>query len=395
MKKTIEDVNPNGRRVLVRVDFNVPLNDAGQITDETRIAAAVPTIRYLVGRGARVILVSHLGRPTGVDEKLRMDPVAKALQQHLGQPVKKVDDCIGPKVEQAVQELRPGEVLLLENVRFHPEEENNDPEFAQALAKLADIYVDDAFGTAHRAHASTAGVVDYVRPAVAGLLLHKEIEVLGKALDNPDRPFLAILGGAKVEDKLPVIEHLIAKVDVLLLGGGMAYTFLKAKGCEIGRSLLDEKHLHMVGALMAKMDQAGIEWQLPTDIVVAPEISDDAPREVVAADAIPADWMGLDIGPQTSDSFAAAIARAATVVWNGPMGVFERAAFAEGTRAVAQAMAESKATTIVGGGDTAAAVEQMGFADAMTHISTGGGASLEFLEGKELPGVAVLDDKQE
>ncbi len=393
MKKTIEDINPSGKRVLVRVDFNVPLNEQGQITDETRIAASVPTIRYLLGRGARVILVSHLGRPKGVDDKLRMNPVAKALQQHLGQPVKKVDDCIGPKVEGAVQELRPGAVLLLENVRFHAEEEDNDAQFAQALAKLGDIYVNDAFGTAHRAHASTAGVTDYLRPAVAGLLLSKEIEVLGKALQNPDRPFAAILGGAKVEDKIPVIENLITKVDVLLLGGGMAYTFLKAKGCEIGRSLLDEKHLDMARRLMAKADQAGIEWQLPSDVVVATQIADDAPRKVVAAGAIPADWMGLDIGPETCASFAAAIRRAATVVWNGPMGVFERAAFAEGTRAVAQAMAESKVTTIVGGGDTAAAVEQMGFAQAMTHISTGGGACLEFLEGKVLPGVAVLDDK--
>jgi len=393
MKKTIEDVNPNGKRVLVRVDFNVPLNEQGQITDETRIVASLPTIRYLIGRGARVILVSHLGRPKGVDEKLRMDVVAKALQQHLGQPVKKVDDCIGPKVEQAAAELRPGEVLLLENVRFHPEEEKNDPEFARALAKLADIYVNDAFGTAHRAHASTAGIVDYVHPAVAGLLLSREIEVMGKALNSPDRPFVAILGGAKVEDKIPVIENLIGKIDVLLLGGGMAYTFFKAKGWEIGRSLLDEKHVDMARQLMENAHRAGIHWELPTDIVIATEISDTAERKVVPANAIPPDWMGLDIGPQTTESYAKAIASAATVIWNGPMGVFEREAFAEGTRAIARAMAESKATTIVGGGDTAAAVEQMGFPDDMTHISTGGGASLEFLEGKVLPGVAVLDDK--
>jgi phosphoglycerate kinase len=393
MKKTIEDINPNGKRVLVRVDFNVPLNEQGQITDETRIIASLPTIRYLIGRGARVILVSHLGRPKGVDEKLRMDVVAKALQQHLGQPVKKVDDCIGPKVEQAAAELRPGEVLLLENVRFHPEEEKNDPEFAKALAQLADIYVNDAFGTAHRAHASTAGIVDYVHPAVAGFLLSREVEVMGKALDNPDRPFVAILGGAKVEDKIPVIENLIGKVDALLLGGGMAYTFFKAKGWEIGRSLLDEKHIDMARQLMERADRAGIRWELPSDVVIATEISDTTERKVVAANAIPPDWIGLDIGPETSSSFAGAIAKAATVVWNGPMGVFEREAFAEGTRAVARAMAESKAATIVGGGDTAAAVEQMGFADRMTHISTGGGASLEFLEGKVLPGVAVLDDK--
>jgi len=393
MKKTVEDINPNGKRVLVRVDFNVPQDEQGQITDETRIVASLPTIRYLIGRGARVILVSHLGRPKGVDEKLRMDVVAKALQQHLGQPVKKVDDCIGPKVEQAVDALRPGEVLLLENVRFHPEEEKNDPEFAKALAKLADIYVNDAFGTAHRAHASTAGIADYVRPAVAGFLLSREIEVMGKALNNPDRPFAAILGGAKVEDKIPVIENLITKVNALLIGGGMAYTFFKAKGYEIGRSILDAKHVDLARELMTQAEQAGIRWELPTDIVVAAENSDTAERKVVPADAIPADWMGLDIGPATREAYAKVIAKANTVVWNGPMGVFEKAAFAEGTRAVARAMAESKATTIVGGGDTAAAVEQMGFAEGMTHISTGGGASLEFLEGKVLPGVAVLDDK--
>ncbi|HUT73392.1 MAG TPA: phosphoglycerate kinase [Armatimonadota bacterium] len=395
MKKTVEDINPNGKRVLVRVDFNVPLDATGQITDETRITAAVPTIRYLVGRGAEVILVSHLGRPKGVDEKLRLDPVAQALQRHLGQPVRKVDDCIGPKAEQAVADLRPGEVLLLENVRFHPEEEHNDPEFAQALARLADIYVNDAFGTAHRAHASTTGVADYLHPAVAGLLLSKEIEVMGKALDAPERPFLAILGGAKVEDKIPVIENLISRVDVLLLGGGMAYTFLKAQGYEIGRSLLDDKHPDLVREVMTKADQAGVQWELPTDVVAAPEISDDAPCQIVPADAIPAELMGLDLGPDTRVSFARAIAKAATVVWNGPMGVFEHAPFAAGTRAIAQAMAESSATTIVGGGDTAAAVEQMGFADRMTHISTGGGAALEFLEGKELPGVAALDDKDD
>ena len=392
-KRTIRDIDLRRRRVLVRVDFNVPQDEQGQITDETRIVASLPTIRYLIGRGARVILVSHLGRPKGVDEKLRMDVVAKALQQHLGQPVKKVDDCIGPKVEQAVDALRPGEVLLLENVRFHPEEEKNDPEFAKALAKLADIYVNDAFGTAHRAHASTAGIADYVHPAVAGFLMSREIEVMGKALNNPDRPFAAILGGAKVEDKIPVIANLITKVNALLVGGGMAYTFFKAKGYEIGRSILDAKHVDLARELMTQAEQAGIRWELPTDIVVAAENSDNAERKVVPADAIPADWMGLDIGPATREAYAKVIAKASTVVWNGPMGVFEKAAFAEGTRAVARAMAESKATTIVGGGDTAAAVEQMGFAEGMTHISTGGGASLEFLEGKVLPGVAVLDDK--
>jgi 3-phosphoglycerate kinase len=393
VKKTIEDINPNGKRVLVRVDFNVPLNEQCQITDETRIVASLPTIRYLIGRGARVILVSHLGRPKGVDGKLRMNVVAQALQQQLGQPVRKIDDCIGPKAEQAAAELKPGEVLLLENVRFHPEEEKNDPEFAQALARLADIYVNDAFGTAHRAHASTAGIVAYLHPAVAGFLLSKEVSVMGKALTKPDRPFLAILGGAKVEDKMAVIDNLITRVDILLLGGGMAYTFFKAKGYDIGRSLLDGKHVDMARELMAKADQAGIRWELPTDTVVATAISDDAERKVVAVDAIPADWMGLDIGPETRITYAKAISEAATVVWNGPMGVFEKESFAAGTRAIAQAMAESKATTIVGGGDTAAAVEQMGFADKMTHISTGGGASLEFLEGKELPGVAVLDEK--
>ena len=391
-KKTVRDIDAQGKRVLVRVDFNVPQDETGAITDDTRIRAALPTIQYLIDHGAKAILVSHLGRPKGVDEKLRMNPVAKRLSELLRKPVKKLDDCIGPDVEAAVNQMSPGDVVLLENVRFYKEEEANDPDFAKKLASLADIYVNDAFGTAHRAHASTEGVAHDL-PAVAGFLMEKEIEYLGKALTNPDRPFVSILGGAKVKDKIPVIENLIEKVDVLLIGGGMAYTFLKAKGLEVGKSLLDETSIDLCKELMSKAAAKGIKFELPDDVLVADRLDPAADCKVVPVNAIPADWMGLDIGPKTIENFRAYILSAGTVVWNGPMGVFEMAPFAEGTRATAQAMADSKAATIVGGGDSAAAVEQMGFADKMSHVSTGGGASLEFLEGKALPGVVALNDK--
>ena len=391
-KLTIRDLDAAGKRVFVRVDFNVPLED-GKITDDSRIVAALPTIRSLLGQGAVVILASHLGRPDGkVQDSMRLRPVAERLSQLLKMPVPVTGDALGVGTEDAIKRLKPGECILLENLRFHAEEEKNDPAFAKALAAYADVYVNDAFGTAHRAHASTEGIA-HILPAYAGLLMEKEIEFLGKLMENPERPFAAIIGGAKVSGKIKVLRNLVDKVDILVIGGGMAYTFFKAKGYEIGRSILDAKHVDLARELMTQAEQAGIRWELPTDIVVAAENSDNAERKVVPADAIPADWMGLDIGPATREAYAKVIAKASTVVWNGPMGVFEKAAFAEGTRAVARAMAESKATTIVGGGDTAAAVEQMGFTEGMTHISTGGGASLEFLEGKVLPGVAVLDGK--
>ncbi|MFA6666576.1 MAG: phosphoglycerate kinase, partial [Armatimonadota bacterium] len=381
------------KRVLVRVDFNVPQDEDGNITDDRRIKAALPTIQYLIGQGAKVILVSHLGRPKGkFNEKFRMNPVADRLVELLGKPIKKLDDVIDPAVDSAVNAMQTGDVILLENVRFYKEEEENDPEFAKKLASLADVYVNDAFGTAHRAHASTEGVAHYL-PAVAGFLMQKEIEYLGRALSNPNRPFVAILGGAKVKDKIPVIENLLEKVDTLLVGGGMAYTFLKAKGYEIGQSLLDAESVDLCKELLTKAQQKGVRFELPVDIVTATQLSAYASTEVMDADKIPADRMGADIGPKTREKFRNFILSAGTVVWNGPMGVFELAPFAGGTKAIAQAMADSKAVTIVGGGDSAAAVEQVGFADKMSHVSTGGGASLEFLEGKALPGVVALLDK--
>ena len=396
-KKTIEDIDVRGKRVLVRVDFNVPQDETGKITDDRRIRAALPTIQYLINQGAKVILVSHLGRPKGKPEdreKFTLKPVAERLSELLGKPVPLAPDCVGPEVEKMVQAMKDGDVLLLENVRFHPEEEKNDPEFAKQLASLAEVYVNDAFGTAHRAHASTEGVTKYL-PGVAGYLMQKEIEYLGGALANPKRPFIAVLGGAKVKDKIPVIENLVSKVDKLIIGGGMAYTFLKAQGKEIGQSLLDADSLDFCREMLAK---AGDKILLPVDVVVADgnpfEKGPDAVQtKVVSVDAIPADWQGVDIGPETQKLFAEAVKGAGTVVWNGPMGIFEFEKFAVGTRAMAQALADSGAVTIVGGGDSAAAVEQLGFADKMTHISTGGGASLEFLEGKVLPGVAALQDK--
>lgn len=391
-KQTIRDVEVTGRRVLVRVDFNVPLDD-GRITDDRRIREALPTITELRRRGARVILASHFGRPEGkVVEDLRLDPVAQRLSELLGVPVAKLADCVGPDVQRAVAQMHNGDVVLLENLRFHPEEEANDPAFARALASLADLYVNDAFGTAHRAHASTVGVTRFL-PAVAGLLMEKELIYLSRALEDPRRPFVAILGGKKVSDKIGVIRNLLTKADALLIGGAMSYTFLRATGLSVGKSLTEDDKLDLARSLLEDAAKRRVTFRLPDDVVVADRFAEDATARVVSAKAIPAGWMGMDIGPQTSAAYAAVIAGAGTVMWNGPMGVFEFRPFSAGTRAVAEAMAKSKAVTIVGGGDSAAAVQQMGLADRMTHISTGGGASLEFLEGKELPGVAALLDR--
>jgi phosphoglycerate kinase len=392
-KKSIQDVEVQGKKVLVRVDFNVPVDENRQVTDDTRIRAAIPTIKYLQDKGAKVILISHFGRPKGqVNEKYRLDPVVGRLSQLLGQTVTKTADCIGPIVQQAVNKLQAGDVLLLENVRFHPGEEKNDQELARELASLADIYVNDAFGTAHRAHASTAGVTKLL-PAVAGFLMQKEIEIMGKALKEPERPFAAIIGGAKVSDKIGVIENLLNKVNSLIIGGGMANTFLKAQGYEIGKSLIEAEKVELAGTLIKQAKQRGVELLLPTDVVIAEAFSADAAHKVVDVQAIPAEWMALDIGPQTAAKYAKTVKSAKTVVWNGPMGVFEMESFAKGTEAVAKALAESGAITIVGGGDSVAAIEKIGVADKITHISTGGGASLEFLEGKALPGVEALADK--
>lgn len=390
-KKTVKDVDFQGKRVLVRVDFNVPLKD-GVITDDTRIKAALPTINYLIEQGGKVILMSHLGRPKGqVKEEFRLNPVADRLSELLGKEVIKVNDCIGEEPQKAIAKMQPGDVLLLENVRFYAEETKNDPQFAKQLAELADVYVNDAFGTAHRAHASTAGVAQYL-PAVAGFLMEKELEMLGKALENPQRPFVAVIGGAKVSDKIGVIDNLLDKVNTLIIGGGMANTFLKAQGYNVGKSLLEEDKVDLAKELLEKAKNAGIDLLLPVDAVVAssPESTES---QTVSVEQVPADQMILDIGPQTAEKFAAVLKHAATVVWNGPMGVFEVDAFAKGTEFVARALAESNAISIVGGGDSAAAVKKTGVADKISHISTGGGASLEFLEGKELPGVKVLQDK--
>lgn len=392
-KKTIEDIDVKGKRVLVRVDFNVPLDKEQNITDDTRIRAALPTIKYLLDHQAKVILMSHLGRPKGeFDPKYSLAPVAVRLGELLNTKVTMAKDVIGESAKEAVNALKEGEVVLLENVRFHKEETKNDLEFAKALASFGEIYVNDAFGTAHRAHASTEGVARFL-PAVAGYLIKKELDVMGKALSNPERPFVAILGGAKVSDKIGVIENLIEKVDTLIIGGGMAYTFFKARGYEIGSSLLEEDKVDLARSLEEKAKAKGIKFLLPIDNVVAKEFKADAEHKVVPSEEIPAGWQGLDIGPKTRELFGEEIKKAKTVVWNGPMGVFEMPAFAKGTEAIARYMSECEGTTIIGGGDSAAAVEQLGYADKMTHISTGGGASLEFLEGKELPGVAALNDK--
>ncbi len=395
-KKTIEDIEVSGKKVLVRCDFNVPLKD-GVITSDKRIVEALPTIKYLLSKGARVILCSHMGKPKGqVNPKYSLAPVAAKLTELLGQEVALASDIVGEDAHAKAAALEAGQAMLLENVRFDAREEKNDPEFARELADMAEVYVNDAFGTAHRAHATTAGVAAYL-PAVCGYLIQKEIGIMGKALADPARPFVAILGGAKVSDKLNVINNLLTKVDTLIIGGGMAYTFLAAKGYGVGTSLLDESKIEYCRDMMAKAEEKGVKLLLPIDTVITKAFPDpiDAQIDVetVPSSEIPADMMGLDIGEKTRELFADAAKNAKTVVWNGPMGVFENPILAKGTISVAQALAESEAITIVGGGDSAAACEQLGFADRITHISTGGGASLEFLEGLELPGIACLLDK--
>lgn len=395
-KKTVADLTSSdlsGKRVLVRADFNVPVDDAGNITDDTRIRAALPTIKYLTDNGAKVILSSHFGRPKGVDEKARLTPVAKRLSEVLGKEVKKPSDCIGEEVESAVAAMQNGDVLLLENVRFYKEEEKNDPEFAQKLASIADLYVNDAFGTAHRAHASTEGVTKYLSPSVAGFLIQKELEYLQNAIENPQRPLAAIIGGSKVSSKIGVIETLLEKCDKLFIGGGMIFTFYKARGLNVGKSLVEEDKLELAKSLEAKAKERGVQLLLPTDVVVADKFDANADSQTVSIENIPDGWMGLDIGPESVKMFQEALADCQTVIWNGPMGVFEFDKFAVGTEAIANTLAAKKdAVTIIGGGDSVAAVEKVGVADQMSHISTGGGASLELLEGKELPGIVALDD---
>ncbi|MFE0503853.1 phosphoglycerate kinase [Peribacillus butanolivorans] len=392
-KKSIRDIELKGKRVFCRVDFNVPMQD-GKISDDTRIKAALPTISYLIEQGAKVILASHLGRPKGqVVEELRLAPVAERLSELSGKDVQKAEEAYGESVQSIIDNMGNGEILLLENVRFYPGEEKNDPELAKSFAALADVYVNDAFGAAHRAHASTEGIAHHL-PAVAGLLMEKELAVLGKALSNPERPFTAIIGGAKVKDKIGVIENLLENVDHLIIGGGLGYTFIKAQGHEIGNSLLEEDKIELAKSFIESAKEKGVQLHLPIDAVVAAEFSPDAEAQNVDIDAIPNDKMALDIGPKTSELFADVIKGSKLVIWNGPMGVFEFDKFANGTRTVAEALAEAKDTySIVGGGDSAAAAEKFGLAEKMSHISTGGGASLEFMEGKELPGVVALNDK--
>ncbi|WP_284632323.1 phosphoglycerate kinase [Bacillus licheniformis] len=392
-KKSVKDIDVKGRVVFCRVDFNVPMKD-GKVTDDTRIRAALPTIQYLTEQGAKVLLASHLGRPKGqVSEELRLTPVAARLGELIGKEVKKADEAYGDAVKAQISEMKDGDILVLENVRFYPGEEKNDPELSKAFADLADVYVNDAFGAAHRAHASTAGIAEHL-PAVAGFLMEKELEVLGKALSNPERPFTAIIGGAKVKDKIGVIESLLEKVDNLIIGGGLAYTFVKALGHEVGKSLLEEDKIELAKSFMDRAKEKGVNFYMPTDVLVADDFSNDANTKIVPVSEIPSDWEALDIGEETRKTYADVIKNSKLVVWNGPMGVFEIDAFAKGTRAVAEALAEANDTySVIGGGDSAAAVEKFGLADKMSHISTGGGASLEFMEGKELHGVKALNDK--
>lgn len=393
-KLTVDKLDVAGKRVFVRVDFNVPLNEKREITDDTRIRASLPTIKYIIEHGGKAILASHLGRPkAGPEDDLRLTPCAERLSELLGKEVRMAPDCVGPEVEAMVAEMKDGDVLMLENVRFHKGETKNDPELAKQMARLADMYVMDAFGSAHRAHCSTAGITQFLRPAAAGFLVQKELRYLGEALQKPERPLLAILGGAKVSTKINVIRNLMSKVDVLAVCGGMTYTLLKAKGMEIGRSILEEEALETAGQILAEADSARAEFILPSDCLVADRFEPDARTKVVPIEAIPPDWQAVDIGPATVAEFRRRIDQAKTIVWNGPPGVFEIDAFAEGTKAIAEALADSPATTIIGGGDTAAAVAKFGLTDRMDHVSTGGGASLEFLEGKELPGIACLDDE--
>ncbi|ANX13558.1 phosphoglycerate kinase [Fictibacillus arsenicus] len=392
-KKSVRDIDLKGKVVFCRVDFNVPMKD-GNITDETRINAALPTIKYLTEQGAKVLLASHLGRPKGqVVEELRLDPVAQRLSDLLGKEVVKTDEAYGEEVEKALASLEEGGVILLENVRFYPGEEKNDPELAEKFGALADVYVNDAFGAAHRAHASTEGIAKHL-PAVSGLLMEKELEVLGKALSNPDRPFTAIIGGAKVKDKIDVIDNLLDKVDNLIIGGGLGYTFIKALGHDVGKSLLEEDKIETARGFMEKAKEKGVNFLIAEDVLVADDFSNDANTKNVDIDSIPSDWEGLDIGTKTIEKYVKVIKESKLVIWNGPMGVFEIDAFANGTRSVANALAEATDTySVIGGGDSAAAVEKFGLADKMSHISTGGGASLEFMEGKALPGVEALNDK--
>ena len=391
---TIKDLDVAGKRVFVRVDFNVPLNENRIITDDTRIRATLPTVNYLAEHGAKVILASHLGRPKGqVNEKYSLAPVAAKLAEILGREVRFAHDCIGEEAKKVVAQMKDGDVVLLENLRFHPEEEKNEPGFAKELASLADIFANDAFGTAHRAHASTVGIAG-ILPSAAGFLMEKEVEYLGKALVNPAKPFVSIIGGAKVSDKIGVIENLLNKVDILVIGGGMANTFLKAQGFEMGKSLVEEDKIQLAVNTLDKAKAKGVKVFLPTDLVVAESVSPEAASKVVAPDKIPAEWAAVDIGPDSAKVFADEIKKAKTILWNGPMGVFEMEPFAKGTEAVAKAVAESGGMSIVGGGDSVAAVKKMGMADKISHISTGGGASLEFLEGKELPGIKALEKRQ-
>ncbi|MFG3819143.1 phosphoglycerate kinase [Limnothrix redekei] len=398
-KKTVANLSAAdvaGKRVLVRVDFNVPLDDAGKITDDTRVRAALPTIQDLTGKGAKVILASHFGRPKGkVVDSMRLTPVAVRLSELLGKPVVKTDDCIGDEAAATVAAMNDGDVVLLENVRFYAEEEANDPEFSKKLASLADLYVNDAFGTAHRAHASTEGVTKFLSPSVAGYLIEKELQYLQAAIESPKRPLAAIVGGSKVSSKITVIETLLDKVDKLFIGGGMIFTFYKARGLAVGKSLVEDDKLDLARALEAKAKDKGVELLLPTDVVLADNFAPDANSQTVSVDAIPDGWMGLDIGPDSVQAFQAALETCQSVIWNGPMGVFEFDKFAAGTKAIAETLATltpKGVTTIIGGGDSVAAVEKVGVADQMSHISTGGGASLELLEGKVLPGIAALDE---
>lgn len=391
-KKTVRDIDVKGKRVLVRADFNVPQDKSGQITDDRRIREALPTIKYLLEKGASVVLASHLGRPNGVrNEKFTLMPVAERLSELLGFHVPLLPDCVGPEVDAHVRAMKPGEVALLENVRFHKEEEANDAAFAKELASTADIFVMDAFGTAHRAHASTEGVARHI-PAVAGLLVEKELRIMGDALSNPKRPFVAVLGGAKVKDKIAVVENLLGKVDTLIIGGGMAYTFLRSEGYPTGGSLLDSERLDYCKDIILAAKAKGVKLLLPMDHVAATSLDGNGTSRIVDGEGIPQDMIGVDIGPQTGKAFAEEIKTAKTVVWNGPMGVFEVPEYSKGTLAIANALVESSAVTIVGGGDSAAAIEKLGLADKVTHVSTGGGASLEFLEGKVLPGIDALQD---
>lgn len=392
-KATIYDVDFTGKKALVRVDFNVPQDDDGNITDDTRISAALPTINYLLEKGAKVVLMSHLGRPKGkFDMKYTLKPVAERLSQYIGKPVILAADVVGESAKAAVDAMNAGDVVMLENVRFDAREEKNDPEFAKLLAQFGDIYVSDAFGAVHRAHASTAGVAAYL-PAVAGLLIKKELDVMGNALANPERPFIAILGGKKVSDKIGVIENLLDKVDVLIIGGAMAYTFFKSMGYEVGNSICELDKLELAKEMTAKAKEKGVKLLLPVDTVIGKAFSNDSEWKIVNSNEIPADWEGFDIGPKTREQFVEEINKAKTIIWNGPVGVSEIPIYAEGTIAVATAVANSNGVTIIGGGDSAAAVEKFGFADKMTHVSTGGGASLEFLEGKALPGIEALNNK--